>query len=248
MDTLLNRLTEKKRQLDNLGPLAPALHNSLAKWYRVALTYSSNAIEGNTLSMQETACVVDVGLSIAGKTVVEHLEAIGHAEAVDYIQKLAATKSRDQLLVDDVLAIHRIVLQKINLSEAGNLRSMMVRISGSQVPRPNAAKVAELMHEFIDWLREADGHVAQIAAQAHLKFVFIHPFIDGNGRTARLLMNLLLLQQGYPLAIIEAEQRAAYLQAIEKALRFDERTDFERLVYVAVEHSLDAYLEAARGE
>lgn len=242
MNDILSRLTEKKNKLTSLGPLPPALLENLAAWYRISLTYNSNAIEGNTLSMQETACVVNEGLSIAGKKVVEHLEAIGHAEAIDFINTLAKEKTREVLTVEDLFAIHRKVLQKINEVEAGNFRTVMVRISGSQVPRPNALKIGQLIDEFIVWLRSAQGHPAQIAADAHLKLVFIHPFVDGNGRSARLLMNLILLQAGYPLTIIQQEDRAAYLAAIEKALRSESCADFYQLVFCAVERSLDDYL------
>lgn len=245
MELLLARLTEKKNRLISLGPLPPALLKNLAAWYKIALTYSSNAIEGNTLSMQETACVVDEGLSIAGKTVVEHLEAIGHAQAIDFIIKLAEEKKTKDLCVDDVLAIHRIVFQKINSEEAGQFRQVRVRVSGSQVVLPNPVKVPELIDEFFIWLRMQQDHPVLVAARAHLKFVFIHPFIDGNGRTARLLMNLLLLQAGYPLTIIEREERVVYLGAIEKALRFDDCIDFYNLIFRAVERSLDDYIEAS---
>ena len=213
-------------------------------WFRIALTYTSNAIEGNTLSHAETAVIVNDGVTIGGKSMVEHQEALNHALAIDYIQKLAVTKKCAELAQEDILALHACILQKINSEYAGVFRTVAVRIMGSQVPRPNPLKVPELMRDFSDWLTTSSDHVALLAVQAHLKFVFIHPFIDGNGRTARLLFNLLLLQEGYPLVIVEKEQRMEYINAIEKALRDNNPGDFYRLMFQAIEKSLDVYLEA----
>jgi Fic family protein len=123
---------------------------------------------------------------------------------------------------------------------------MQGRIVGSQVVRPNYLKVESLMHDLAAWVQNEPGHIAVIAAQAHLKLVFIHPFVDGNGRTARLLMNLLLLQEGYPLTIIEKEERTAYLAAIEKALKSQDPVDFYHLIFRAVERGLDTYIQAAQ--
>ena len=175
---------------------------------------------------------------------VEHQEALNHALTIDYIRKLALTKKRVELEQEDILALHKCILQKINPEYAGVFRTVSVRIMGSQVPRPNHLKVPQLMDEFSHWLTSSCGHVTLLAAQAHLKLVFIHPFIDGSGRTARLLFNLLLLQEGYPLVIVKKEQRAEYSNAIEKALLEHKSDDFYRLMLLAIEKSLDVYLEA----
>jgi Fic family protein len=239
----LNRIDEKKKKLDDARPLPAALVNNLQEWFSIEFTYTSNAIEGNTLSMSETAMVVEKGITIAGKTIREHLEAINHAQAIDFIRELAQKKQND-LALDDILAIHKIVLQKIDDVHAGVFREVMVRVVGSPTIFPNPVKVPFLMIDFMTWLQTAAEHPVIVAALAHYKLVTIHPFIDGNGRTARLLMNLLLLQQGYPLAIIKKEKRAEYIAAIEHARQKEDMTEFYKIIIDAVEYSLDSYLEA----
>jgi len=243
MNALLKKITEKKQKFDALKPFHRDLEKNLHDWTRIALTYSSNAIEGNTLSHQETAQIIEKNITIGGKSIIEHLEATNHAHAIDIVTKMAKEKTRKELVVENVLDIHRCLLKKIDDANAGAFRQCSVRIMGSTVPRPNYLKVPELMSEFMTWLTTAEGHVAKIAADAHLKFVYIHPFVDGNGRTARLLMNLILLQDGYPLTIIEKEKRIEYINAIEKALLHKELDDYYRVIFEAIEKSLDIYLE-----
>lgn len=244
MEAILKRITEKKRQLDSYQKLPAALVKNLYEWTRVDLTYSSNAIEGNTLSLQETALVVEKGITIAGKSINEHLEAINLAQAVDFIATLAKEKTRQEITLEDILSIHRMVLNKIDDQNAGKLRTVAIRITGSMVPHPNYLKVPELLTDFMTWLHDGTQHSAKIAADAHLKFVFIHPFVDGNGRTARLLLNLLLSQQGYPLVSIDQKERLTYINAIEKALRDNQPDDYYHVIFSAIEHSLDLYLNA----
>lgn len=239
----LNRIDEKKKKLDAARPLPSELVKNLSEWFAIEFTYTSNAIEGNTLSMAETAMVVEKGITVGGKTIREHLEAINHAQAIDFIKDLAQKKQSD-LAIDDILAIHKMVLSKIDDVNAGRLREVMVRVVGSTTIFPNAAKVPFLMVDFISWLQTAHDHPVIIAALAHYKLVTIHPFVDGNGRTARLLMNLLLLQHGYPIAIIKKEKRAEYIAAIELARLSDDFTKFYTVIIEAVEYVLDAYLEA----
>jgi Fic family protein len=241
---ILQRISAKKAKLDLLGPFPPELEKNLYEWFKVALTYSSNAIEGNTLTLAETAQVLEKHITIGGKSINEHLEAINHGQAVDFIRDLAHTKKREQLSLDDILAIHAIVLQKINDEWAGRLRTTAVRVIGSPVPCPNYLKVPVLMDELITALKTSNDHSATIAAYAHLQLAAIHPFVDGNGRTARLLMNLLLLQHQYPLVIIDVKDRETYINVIQKALK-GETDDYYTFIYAAIEHSLDEYIEAA---
>ena len=246
METLLKRITEKKRELDEYKNLPIALTKNLYEWSKIKETYNSNAIEGNTLTEGETALVVEKNITVPGRTINEHLEAINYAHAIDFIKKLASKKSRRAVTLDDILAIHHIILNKIDDEHAGSLRTVAVRILGSAVPRPNYLKVSILMDEFIEWLHSASEHPAKIAADAHLKLVFIHPFVDGNGRTARLLLNLLLLQEGYPLIIIENQRRPAYVNAIENALLHNTTTEYYAFIFQAIEKSLDDYLSAIK--
>lgn len=242
------QLTNKKQQLDGLRPLSPELIRNLDDWFRVELTYTSNAIEGNTLTRRETAVVIEQGLTVGGKSLKEHLEATNHARALDFVHSLLGKKP-SQLHEKEILAIHELILRGIDHENAGCYRSVPVRISGSAVIMPNPRKVPELMEGFIAWLTgRHDLHPVALAGEAHYQLVTIHPFIDGNGRTARLLMNLLLMMQGYPPAIIRKRDRLAYIGALEKAQLGQSKADYERIITRAAERSLDIYLKAAQGE
>lgn len=244
MNYKLKQLTDKKQQLDQYRPLPPELVRNLEDWFKVELTYTSNAIEGNTLTRKETAMVVEKGLTVEGKSLEEHLEVIGHTKALGFIKKLAEEKRRP-LKERDVLDVHRLILEKVDEANAGRYRAIAVRIAGATVVLPNPAKVPDLMKGLIAWLhRKNDRHPVKFAADFHFKLVSIHPFVDGNGRTARLLMNLLLIQEGYPPALIKKEERRAYIDAIEKGQIKKNLNDYYDLIYKAVNRSLDIYLEA----
>lgn len=244
MDNRLKQLTEKKQELDSYRPLPPELVKNLEGWFRVELTFTSNAIEGNTLNRQETALIVEKGITVEGKTLKEHLEAINHASALEFIKKLVKKKRKD-LSQKDILAIHKVILSKIDDTNAGRYRIVPVRIAGSTVIMPNPVKVPLLMDKFEKWLSSPHhDHPVKISAEAHYKLVTIHPFIDGNGRTARILSNLLLMQTGYPPAVINKEDRKRYINSIEKAQLGGNLKDFYELIYEAAERSLDIYLEA----
>jgi Fic family protein len=245
MEQILERITQKKKQLEAKKPFPIELEKNLYNWSKMALTYTSNALEGNTLTEGETALIVEKGITIGGKTVVEHLEALGQAEAIDFISELSQKKTRSQLTLEDILEIHRILLGKIDPLNSGRLRKISVRIAGSLVPRPNYLKLPQLMGEFVSGLHTACEHEAKIAADAHLQFVFIHPFVDGNGRTARLLMNLLLIELGYPLVKIDLSMRSEYINGIEKALIGQGHEEYYLVIFKAIEQALDAYLESA---
>jgi Fic family protein len=244
MEGKLKQLTEKKHRLDKYRPLPPELVKNLEDWFRVELTYTSNAIEGNTLTRQETALVVEKGITVEGKSLKEHLEAINHAQALEFIKTLIK-KKREELKEVDILDIHKIILAKIDDTNAGRYRTVPVRIAGSTVVMPNAMKVPDLMKEFIKWLTSPNkNHAIKISANAHYKLVSIHPFVDGNGRTARLLMNLLLMQNGYPPALIRKEDRRRYINSIEQGQLKGNLQDYYEIILEAVERSLDIYLEA----
>lgn len=244
LEQLLKDLDSKKRRLDERRPLPPALVKNLDDWFKVELTYTSNAIEGSTLSRAETALVVKKGLTVNGKTLTEHLEAINHAEALGFIRRLVGKKRKD-ITERDILSIHDLILKKIDDNNAGRYRSIAVRIAGVPVTLPNPVKVPELMVNLTKWLRSKNkDHPVKIGAEAHLKLVTIHPFVDGNGSTARLLLNLLLLQEGYPPALIRKEDRRSYLESIGEAQLEGQSQDYYELIYKAVGRSLDIYSEA----
>lgn len=246
MTDVLTDIFQKKKLFESYKSLPKNVLKNLEEWYRVELTYTSNAIEGNTLTRQETALIVEKGITVEGKSFVEHQEAINHAEAFTFIQRLAEQKKHNEIRLHDILDIHKMILQKIDDHGAGKLRNTPVRISGSTTVLPNPLKVPELMEEFIHWLQTTTDNAVQVAADAHYKLVSIHPFVDGNGRTARLLMNFVLMQAGFPPAIIKKEERNRYLTALEAGQTKDNLSAYYELIYDAVDRSLDIYLDTAR--
>ena len=246
------KLTEKKKILDKRRPFDAALVKNLEEWFRIELTYNSNAIEGNTLSRAETALVVEKGLTIGGKSINEHLEATNTAAALDFIKEQIKRKPSD-IKEKDILKIHEIILDRIDKENAGIYRRVPVRISGSGVVLPNPRKVQTLMDEFFSWIKnETKMHAVELAAEAHYRFVTIHPFIDGNGRSARLLMNMILMMRGFPPAIIRKNDRLAYIKSLEKPQLVggegDSKNDYFKLIAAAVDRSLNIYLKALEGE
>lgn len=252
MDDKLKILTEKKKKLDLIRPLTEETIGNLEEWLKVELTYSSNAIEGNTLSRIETAEVIEKGVSatISGKPLKDQLEAINHARALDFIKDLATQRKGHQFITeDDILAIHKIILSGIIDDWAGKYRQTEILIRGVDVELPEARDVPRLMGNFIKWLEEKqEEHPVRIASIAHYRFEGIHPFIDGNGRVGRLLMNLILILNGYPMAIIRNEQRAQYLNAFKVGQSTNDWSLLLNMIEDAVERSLDAYINAAEGK
>lgn len=235
---MLERIATKKAELDALRPLPPQAIAQLEAWYDVELTYTSNAIEGNTLTRQETALVLEKGLTVRGKPLKDHQEAVDHLEALRFVRGLVAQERK--VGEGDVQEIHRLVVGSTLKDEAGIYSQHRRRIAGSTVVFPNPAKVPELMREFGEWLSETEPS-AENAIEAHLRLVTIHPFSDGNGRTARLLMNLLLFKQGYPPIVIRPEDRLDYLNVIEKSQLDKGDADYQALMIGRFEASLDDY-------
>jgi len=187
--------------------------NEFHKWLKTELAYTSNAIEGNTLTRKETQLVIEENLTSSSKPLRNYIEAVNHAKAFCKILELIENGSN----IDEraILDIHRIILIGLDDINAGFYRNCRVRISGSNTILPNPLKVPELMEDFYKWLNKNMDNEPITAIMAHLKFVSIHPFTDGNGRTARLLMNALLLQYGYAPIIVRPTDRKKYLSAIE---------------------------------
>lgn len=248
----LNQLTDKKVELDKQKPLTAEVLKNLEGWLKVELTYSSNAIEGNTLTRLETAEVIERGVSavVKGKSLKDQLEAIKHAKAVEFIRTLAKEKKGHQYITEaDIKAIHRIVLAGIDDEWAGRYRESEVFIRGANVQFPIPHDVPYHMVEFIQWLETQQGvHPVRVAADAHFRFVSIYPFVDGNGRTARLLMNLILIINGYPMAIIKNEDRTKYLGSVYTGQMKKDMSMFYSVIENAEERSLNAYLNATQGK
>ncbi len=241
-------LDRKKSELDAHRPLPSELVANLDEWFRIELTYTSNAIEGNTLTRRETALVVEKGITVGGKSLAEHLEATNHAAALDWV-KTQIKRKPQQISTQDILHIHNLILKGIDDAHAGHFRSVPVRVSGSTVVFPNPRKVPDLMDEFQDWLKAKPKlHPAELAAEAHYRLVTIHPFVDGNGRAARLLMNLILMMKGFPPAIIRKQDRLAYIGSLEKAQTGGAKDEYLKIVTKAVERSLNIYLKAVTAD
>lgn len=248
----LDSLTSKKKKLDSLKPIEGYALQNLEDWLKVELTHSSNAIEGNTLSRMETAEVLEKGVSatISGKPLKDQIEAIDHAKALEFIKDLATKRKSHQFITEeDILGIHRLILSGIMDEWAGKYRQTQVYIRGTILDLPKPSEVPILMKKFIEWLvDQQDTHPVKVATDAHFKFESIHPFIDGNGRVGRLLMNLILIINGYPMAIIRNEEKIQYLQSLNIAQTKGDFGLLEDLVESAVERSLDAYIAAAEGK
>ena len=214
----LKRIDENKALLDAYRPMEEPLLTQLRSYYRIGLTWSSNALEGNSLTESETKVVLEDGLTVAGKPLRDYYEATGHAKAYDHMYNLLSSPA---ITEEDILALHRLFYSSIDEAQAGEYRKQPVFISGSQYPTAPWQKVPEEMAAFVHWLNSADLHPVELAAQTHKRFVFIHPFIDGNGRVARLLMNLCLLRHGYTLAVIPPILRSEYIALLERAHKVD---------------------------
>ncbi len=234
----IQQVDKLKGWLDSFRPFSPIVVAELKKLYDVQLTYNSNAIEGNTLTQRETALVLESGITIGGKTLREHLEVIGHKDAIDYIETLAQPET--EVGEWEIKQIHNLILQAIAPEEAGRYRQLDVKAAGTGYVYPPHYLLNELMQEFTAWLKAASKtmHPLEYAAEAHLRFVSIHPFRDGNGRTGRLLMNLLLLQAGYPIVVISNQVRKAYIDAIVDAQQEGESGQLLNLVVDSAQSSL----------
>ena len=260
METRLKRITFKKLRLDQARPLPKVVAAQLEEWLRVELTYSSNAIEGNTLTRIETAEIIEKGVAatVERKSLKEQLEARNHANALALVRYLAKNKAHHQGIAEkDLIDIHKIILTGIDDKEAGLYRRSQVFVTGTEFAFPHPTNVPYKMENFIEWLQAHEGrqpvvldrtHPVRVAADAHFKLVTVHPFVDGNGRTARLLMNLILAINSYPMAIIRNEDRTAYLEAVKRGQMKGDLKPFYALVEEAVERSLDFYLRAAQGK
>lgn len=242
---ILDRLTNSLDELNRRRPLAPAILAKLQKQLTVEMTYHSNAIEGNRLTLKETLLVLREGVTIKGKNLQEHLEARNHEEAMLFLFDVVDAKKPLALSHHLIRQLHQLVVKDTEASIAGSYRKTDVQILGSSHRPPPGYQVQQQMTKFIDWMarHETKHHPVEFAALAHHRFVAIHPFEDGNGRTGRLLMNLLLMRQSYPIAIILKNDRTKYYSALEAADDGDP-TRVVKLVAQAVERTLNLYLKS----
>jgi Fic family protein len=239
MNDLLTSIAVKKERLDAMRPVSREGLLALQKSYDVELTYTSNAIEGNTLTLRETAELIEHGITVGGKPLGDHLEAVDHYNAVLWMRELAAkTTPLDETTVRE---LHRRIVLRSQPEIGGIYSTLPRRIAGSPVVFPNPFKIPGLMKEYGEWLAEATPEPAT-SFHAHFRLVAIHPFADGNGRTARLLMNLLLLRGGYPPVAVRPEDRKTYLDTLEDASVRDNLKPFQTFLYERLDATLGEYL------
>lgn len=242
INSLLQRVDALKAKLDRHRDWQ---RNEILEALNIEYTYDSNRIEGNTLTLRETDLVIHKGLTIGGKPMNEHLEAINHYEAINFIRDLI--KSDEPFNQHNLLSIHGLILQGIDRPNAGRFRQVPVMISGSQHTPPQPWQIDKLMEDYFLFYQQNREtlHPVILAAELHERLATIHPFIDGNGRTARLVMNLILLQSGYPIANISGETNArlAYYSALEKCNLEQDTAEFHILIIGYVIDTLERLLK-----
>lgn len=249
---MLDELSARVEEMRQVGALTGDALAKIRKFFRIKNIYHSNAIEGNSLDVGETRQVVEQGLTITGKPLKDQAEAKNLSEALDLLESLAS-QSDTPITEADIRQLHFLILKGIDDDNAGKYRTVPVEIGGSEFTPPGPERVSAQMHEFGQWLSSATSQKYELgsklailaAAAAHTWFVTIHPFIDGNGRVARLLMNLMLMRAGHPIAVITKDDRLRYYDALEDSQSSD-LSALIALVSESVGESLEEYEEAAK--
>jgi Fic family protein len=238
---LLIELDALKDLLVSSRPLAPIQVQKLSEKLYAEMTYNSNAIEGSSLTLSETDIVLRFGITSGGKPLAHYNDAVNHKKAMDLLYALADPEKKPSFLSDELLALHSLVL--FGSDHAGQWRPFDVYISNSRFHPPAHQDVSDLMEKFFDWhSREAMFfHPVERAARLHTDLVSVHPFADGNGRTARLLANLELLRHGYPLTIIPVADRPYYYQFLETFQTTGDFGSFMRFFCTKVRKSFEPY-------
>ena len=229
-----------KNKLDAQRPLPSSVVKNLQEDLILRWTYHSNAIEGNTLTLLETKVVLE-GITVGGKALREHFEAINHRNAIYYVEDII--KKEEPFSEWQIRNIHQLILKNIDDDNAGRYRQQNVLISGATNTPPDYTLLNDKMAHFVDWYNSESSqlHPIERAAKVHADFVGIHPFIDGNGRTSRLLMNLELMKAGYPPCVITVENRLAYYEALDQWMAFGKTEAFNQLVADAVMEGFKPY-------
>lgn len=215
------RIDRYKAAIDTLRPFEGNLLKEIRSYYKIGLTWTSNALEGNTLTESETKVLLEDGLTVGGKPLKDTFEALGHAKAYDFMFSLLRSR---QITEADTLTMHKMFYSDISAEDAGRYRSRQVIITGSQYPVCDVARIQDEMNGLFRWAKSERNkyHPVEFAALLHKRFVFIHPFIDGNGRISRLLMNTALIQDGYMLAVIPPVLLHDYISLLEQAHKNDQ--------------------------
>lgn len=238
------RIDEKLKKLQELRPLPSSAVEKLRQQFELEMTYNSNAIEGNSLTMKETYLVLSEGITIKGKPLKDHLEVKDHHEALEFLFELVSPDRKQTFSEHLIRDLHRIVMQKTDMEFAGKYRVSNVFIGGADHTPPDALQVPLEMEKLMNWFAKERKalHPIELSALLHHKLVYVHPFFDGNGRTARLIMNLTLMQAGYPLSVILKNDRKKYYRVLALA-DTGNTTSLIKFISSVVERSLDIYLK-----
>lgn len=242
---IIARLESKLEQLNKLRPLPDSLVKKLKEHFEIEMTYNSNGIEGNSLTLKETYLVIHEGITIKGKSLKDHLEATNHYEALNYLSDFVEKDKKHSFSEVLICQLHCMITQNIEKEWAGRYRTTQVIIGGADHTPPEARWVPHEMQLLVNWVlgERSRRHPVELAALIHHRLVHIHPFYDGNGRTSRLVMNLVLMQFGYPIVIVLKNDRKKYYRALSLADK-GKPESFIRLMAQCVERSLDLYLKA----
>jgi len=241
---LYERILEKKRTLERLRPFSQASLRRLKENFIVESTYNSNAIEGNTLTKSETKLVIEEGITIGGKSMREHFEAINHKDAICFIESIV--KEKTSITKDVICKINALVLNNIEKEEKGIYRLRKVHIEGASFVPAKPDLVPDLMNNFLELINKNQKiNIVDFVSLVHEKFTFIHPFIDGNGRCARLLVNLLLMRKGFPPIIILKTERKKYINTLEEAHK-ENHVPFANFLARNIERSLSLWIDALK--
>lgn len=242
---MFEAIDDLKNKLDQRRPLSPAIVKNLQEDLIIRWTYHSNAIEGNTLTLLETKVILE-GITVGGKALREHFEAINHRNAIYYVEDII--RKEEPFSEWQIMNIHQLILKNIDDENAGRYRQQNVLISGATSTPPDYTLLNDKMSQLINWY-ETEAyklHPIERAAKVHADFVGIHPFIDGNGRTSRLLMNLELMKAGYPPCVITVENRLAYYEALDQWMAHGKTEAFTQLVSNAVREGFKPYQAVLR--
>ena len=239
-----NTLEAKLKELNSYRPLAKTVLKKIREHFQLEMTYNSNAIEGNTLTLRETALVLQEGFTVKGKTLKDHLEAKNQKEALEFLYELIDFEKQNTFSEKLIREVHSLIVKESDAELAGKYRDGNVMITGADHNPPEAFQVKQEMNELIKWIDKNKTlfHPVELAALVHHKLVFIHPFWDGNGRAARIIMNIFIMQAGYPLTVILKNDRKRYYRVLSEADKGNYKS-FVEFVAQAALRSLNIYLK-----
>lgn len=240
-------LDQKLEELNSCRPIPRTILKKIREHFQIEMTYNSNAIEGNTLTLKETAWVIQEGLTIKGKPLKDHLEAKNQKEALDFLYELIDSQKQNTISERLIREIHHLIVKEADADIAGQYREGNVIITGADHTPPEGFEVPNEMQKLIKWINTNKNklHPIELAAIVHHKLAYIHPFWDGNGRISRIIMNVFIMQAGFPMAIILKNDRKRYYRVLSEADK-DNYSPFCEFVAQSVIRSLNLYLKFLR--